>query len=249
MAPDEKKKLLDMAAQLKKMATELTERNAALQVEIIERKRIEKEILEITQIEQRRFSSQLHDGLCQELTGILMFVKGLSQKMERNNKLDVAELNKIAQLLNGAVSQARATARGLYPGELENVSLMHLLEELTSRTQTLSNIACQFHCHKPVYISDNDISTNLYKIAQEGVGNSVRHSQAQLIEVSLENTNGVIVLSVKDDGIGFKQNTQKTDGIGLKIMKYRAHMMDALFQITPNTPHGVILTCTLRKSS
>src|SRR3989338_10917109 len=71
----------EMERQVDEKTSELLENNKCLQAEIVERKKIEREILEITQEEQRRFGTELHDGLCQELTGILMFAKGLIQKM------------------------------------------------------------------------------------------------------------------------------------------------------------------------
>lgn len=237
----------EMERRVEERTGELVKSNRDLQAEIVERKKIEREILEITQKEQRRFGSQLHDGLCQELAGILMFAKSLTQKMERENRLDIAELKKISDLLNDAVTQARNTARGLYPGELEGASLMHTLEELTLATQNLSGVSCHFHCPEPILINENDVATHLYKIAQEGISNAIQHGKAKSVEVSfIQNDNGIILI-IADDGVGFTESLQNSQGIGLKIMKYRAHMMGATFQAKPNLPHGVILKCTLQK--
>ncbi len=175
-----------------------------------------------------------------------MFVKSLTQKMEREYLLDIAELNKISDLLHRAVSQARDTARGLYPGELEGPSLLHFLEELTSNTQNLSGISCQFFCPIPIFINDNNIATHIYKIAQEGISNAVKHGKAQSIKVSLIQHDGNVVLTIKDDGVGFMRNVKNSKGIGLKIMQYRANMIDASFQVESNVPHGVILNCILK---
>lgn len=236
----------EMEHRVQKRTEDLVKSNQALQLEIAERKKVEKEILEVAQKEQRRLGSQLHDGLCQELTGILMFAKGLTQKMERENRFDIAELKQISDLLDSAVSQARNTARGLYPGELHENSLMDMLEELTSSTQNLSGISCRFHCPEPVFIPSNDNATHLYKIAQEGILNAVKHSKTQSIEVSLTKNGNNIVLTIKDEGVGYVDDPEYSKGIGLKIMKYRAHMMDASFQIGPNVPHGIMLTCILK---
>lgn len=231
--------------QVQERTAELVRSNQALQAEITERKRIEKEMLEISQEEQRRFGSQIHDGLCQELTGILMFAKNLTQKMERENRLDIAELKKITDLLREAIGQARNTARGLYPGEMEGASLMHSLRELTSNTQSTSGILCRFHCPEPIFIDDNDVATHLYRIVQEGISNAVLHGKPQSIEVSFTRNDGHINLILKDDGVGFIYDPQSSKGIGLKIMKYRAHMMGGIFQIEPNLPCGVTLKCSL----
>jgi signal transduction histidine kinase len=242
----------EMERHVQERTAELITSNQILQMEIAERKRAEKEILEVTHEEQRRIGSQLHDGLCQELTGILMFAKGLTQKMEKDHSLDVAELKKISDLLHGAVSQARNTARGLYPGELEGTSLMHSLQELASNTEKVFGVSCRFDCPEPVMIGDNNTATHLYKIVQEGIANAVNHGKAKSILVSLTQngllpaSGGTVTLIVKDDGAGFVLNNQESNGIGLKIMKYRADVIGASFRIMPNSPHGVLLECHLK---
>lgn len=236
----------ELERRVRERTAELVRSNEALRAEITERRRIEKEILETAQEEQRRFGSQLHDGLCQELTGILMFAKGLTQRMERENRLDIAELMKITDLLREAISQARDTARGLYPGEMEGTSLMHSLQELTSNTQSVSGVSCRFLCPESIVIGDNDVATHLYRIAQEGISNAVEHGRAKSIEMSFTRNDGHINLTLKDDGEGFTYDPQSPKGIGLKIMKYRAHVMGGTFQIEPNSPRGVILKCSLK---
>lgn len=238
----------EVEKQIKEKTNDLQLSNLALQAEIVERKRVEKEILVITQEEQRRFGSQLHDGLCQELTAILVFAKGLTQKMEKEHRLDIAELKKISDLLHGAVDQARNTARGLYPGELEGNSLMHTLEELVSTTQSTSGIVSRFICPKPILINDNNIATHLYKITQEAVSNAVQHGKPQTIEVSLTEQEGIITLVISDDGVGIRADAQDTKGIGLKIMKHRAHLIGASFHVAQKSPHGTILKCLFKSS-
>ncbi len=240
LALDRQKKALE-----NQLAT-ITNLHASLQQSKATRE-VEKEILDITQAEQRRFGSQLHDGLCQDLAGIMLVMKSLTQKMEREKSLDVADLKNVSTLLEGAVSQARDMARGLYPGELEGNSLVYMLKELTA-SRNLSGVACRFHCPEPIRISDNAIATHLYKIAQEGIANAVTHGKATAIEVRFVREQDHIVLTITDDGVGFDGDKKNAKGIGLKIMKNRAHIMGADLLIAPNTPHGVILTCTLAMS-
>ncbi|EKD41910.1 MAG: Multi-sensor signal transduction histidine kinase [uncultured bacterium] len=236
----------EMEKQVQARTIELLRTNVDLRKEIIERKKIENQVLEIAQKEQRRFGAQLHDGLCQELTGILMYVKGLARKMEQAQHLEITELNKISDMLHDAIRQARDTARGLYPGELEGTSLMLCFQALISRTQTLTGISCQFHCPQSIVINDNNIATHLYRIAQEGINNAVTHGKAKKIEMSLIKSKESITFTLKDDGIGFVSNGNQPKGIGLHIMKYRAHMMDASFMVKHNLPHGVTLQCILK---
>ncbi len=229
---------MKMGNRMRKKNDELTKTQKLLQTEIKTRKKIETEILDVTQAEQRRFGSQLHDGLCQELTAILIFSKSLAKKMAQNNILELAELNKISEMLLTAVDQARDTARGLYPGDLEGSSLMHSLEELTRHT---SRANCKFICPKPILINNNNIATHLYRIVQEGISNAIEHGKSKNIEIMFTKINSISNLTIKDDGQGMSHTAINPGGIGLKIMKYRAHMIGAEFRILKNKPQGVIL--------
>lgn len=238
----------EMERRVQERTLELFESNQILEAEIMERKKVEEEILEISLKEQRRFGSQLHDGVCQNLAGILMITKVLAKKMEKKGSEEVDELKKIAEMLHQAVGQARDMARGLYPVELEGASLMRSLEDLTSRSQSLLNINVHFECPQPIYVSDNNAATHFYRIAQEAIGNAAKHGSAQNVEVSLFDEGENIVLKIKDDGNGLMNELKNSKGIGLHIMKYRARMLSADLQIGPNEPHGTILTCSMKKS-
>lgn len=233
----------DMEARVAERTAELTTANLKLKEDLIDRKRMEKEILQIPLQEQKRFGSQLHDGLCQELSSILLFVKSLTQKMQKESALDISELKKVGALLLNANNAARDTARGLYPGDLQSASLIPLLQELVARTQKQSGLNCAFVYSKVIDI-DDDIATHLYRIAQEGIINAVQHGHATNIEISLIQTGSMVNFIMKDDGIGIAHYPSQTDGIkgiGLNIMKYRSHMMDAEFAVEKNLPNGVII--------
>lgn len=233
------------------LRSELSRVNELFLQETELRRKAEQEIVEIAQKAQKWFGSQLHDGLCQSLAGILMFAEMLTQKMENERTVEVAELRRISGMLHEAVNQARETARGLYLEDLAAGSLHQSLQELASRTAGLLGIGCLFHCPEPVRIHDTNTATHLYRIAQEGVMNAVHHGKARSIEISLLEVGEALILSVKDDGIGFAPDSHACPdfhGIGLKIIAYRSRIIGASFQIEPNQPHGAILTCLLKRN-
>lgn len=225
---------------------ELLQSNQILEAEILERKKVEEEVLEISQKEQQRFGSQLHDGICQDLTGILMLSQVLIKKMEKKESEEVAEFKKICEMLNQVVTQARDMARGLYPVESDENSLVLSLEELTSRSQKILNVQCDFFCPDPIIIKDNNIGNHLYRIAQESIINAVKSGLAQHVLVSLTLEEKILTLSIQDDGNGLIHEMKNTKGIGLQIMKYRARMMDGTLSIEPNIPQGTIIKCFLK---
>src|SRR5688500_12344846 len=112
--------------------------------DITERKRLEQEILEISNREQRRIGQDLHDGLCQELAGIEIMAQVLEQDLK--SKRSAAQANKIATHVRQAISHTRMLARGLSPVEVEANGLMSALNELAKTASALLRIDCHFHC-------------------------------------------------------------------------------------------------------
>ncbi|MBF0492612.1 MAG: sensor histidine kinase [Deltaproteobacteria bacterium] len=222
---------------------ELVRYRQLLEAEVLQRKMLEREVLNIIHEERRRFGSQLHDGLCQELTAALMFAKHLLRKMETDKNLELADLKRISDMLLDAVDEARNTARGLYPGELEGTSLMHALEELLAQTV---GVSCFFHCPKPILIQDDTTATHLYRIAQEAISNALTHGRAQNIEIEFTQSAKHITLAIKDDGMGINKDLKNSNGIGLKTMRYRADILNGSLQIKSNTPQGTIVECSLK---
>lgn len=225
----------------------LVRANTALRKEILERKKVEKEVLEISEQEQQRFGMHLHDDLCQSLTGILMFAKVLTRKMTRHNLPEAAELEKLCELLDQSITQARDMARGFYPVELQADSFMHALQDLAQRTQKLYGVSCYFLCPRPVFIDDNNLTTHLYRITQEAVLNAVKHGVAEHVNISLLEKEGKVSLIVEDDGRGLRGEFERQQGIGFHIMKYRARMIDATLDISSSTMRGMILKCSFKK--
>jgi two-component system CheB/CheR fusion protein len=99
-----------------------------------------------------------------------------------------------------------------------------------------------------VPIPDQDVATNLFRIAQEAVQNALRHAEADTIVIALEGGENEIRLSVSDDGRGLRAH-RTGPGLGLEIMSYRARAVGARFSIEPRKPRGTTATCTLPRSS
>jgi two-component system CheB/CheR fusion protein len=111
------------------------------------------------------------------------------------------------------------------------------------------NVKCSFKAGAPVSIADPAAATNLYRIAQEAVGNAVKHGKAGAIEISLDNTNNTILLAVRDDGVGFMPQDQTGSGMGLRIMQYRAGMIGATLLVQSQVKAGTRVLCFLQNSA
>lgn len=214
-------------------------------MDVTEHKRLEKEVLQISELEQRRIGQDLHDGICQHLAGIEMMSHVLEQNLAKKSKPEAAQAEKIATHVRDVISQTRSLARGLSPLVLESEGLMAALAELAASTEKLFGVKCRFECPTPVYIHDLIIATHLFRIAQESVTNAVKHGKAREIEITMETKLEKIILTIRDNGSGFSQPSTKTKGMGLRIMQYRAGMIGATLLFQRQSKGGSAVICFL----
>jgi PAS domain S-box-containing protein len=212
--------------------------------EAIERRRAEKEILEVSGREQQRIGQDLHDGLGQHLAGIELLSHVLEEDLAENNLPQAAQAAKIAEHVRGAIAQTRMLARGLFPVQLEKEGLMAALQELTSSVESLFKVRCSLECNEPVHVKEHARAIHLYRIAQEAINNAIKHGKARHIVVTLRKTRGKRVLEIRDDGKGMVPGTD-SGGMGLRIMNHRAAMIGARLTIRSTKAKGVKVTCTL----
>lgn len=216
--------------------------------DITERKRLEREILEISDLEQRRIGQDLHDGLCQQLAGIELMSEALARGLKKQSNSVAAQAVRISEHLREAIAVTRRLARGLSPVSLEANGLMSALQELVMAVTKLFRTECRFQCGEPVLVSDNATATHVYRIAQEAINNAVRHGKARLVLVTLNRQGNKARLVVTDNGIGLPKELKNDSGMGLQIMKYRAGVIGASLEIHSNEGEGTTVTCTFKTS-
>ena len=213
-------------------------------IEITENKRLEREVQETSETEKRRIGQDLHDGLGQYLTGIACMVKVVEQKLANRDLPEAGDVKKITAMVNETISQARDLARGLSPVELENNGLQAALAELATRVSR-TNVNCVLKAPSFTKVYDNAAAIHLYRIAQEAVNNAIKHGRAKNITIGLNTQNNQVELTVLDDGCGFPKNPVKSNGMGLRVMNYRAGMIGATISINPAEPCGTAVRCVM----
>ena len=178
--------------------------------DITERKRLERELLEISDREQRRIGHDLHDGLCQHLAGIELMSQVLEQKLEKHFADGAKRAGEIAANVRDAISQTRSLARGLSPVTLESEGLASALNELALNTEKLFNVRCRFDCDSQVAVHSHAMATHLFRLAQEAVSNAIKHGQAKKIVIHLKGDPGRIYLGVSDNGTGLPAKSSES---------------------------------------
>lgn len=223
---------------------ELVATNAKLVAQIDERSRLENTLLDISEQEHRRLGQDLHDGLCQSLSGLALMGRSLVKTLQQQNLPEpAAEASRLAELIHQSVEQARSIARGLHPVVMDSEGLVSALHELAALSSS-NTVACQLHCEHTVPVANNATSLHLYRIAQEAVTNALKHSGARTIMLDLRLRQHILSLSVTDDGCGMPEVLQDK-GMGVRLMKYRANVLGAHFTIKRIKHGGTCMTCSL----
>jgi len=219
------------------------ERTLALTQEMAERERIERELLEISEREQRRIGRDLHDSLGQHLTGVALAGQVLEEKLAARDLPEARDASHMVELVQEGISISRKMAKGLHPIDIEADGLMQGLEEFAAISSDLFRVSCRFECDSPVLIRDTVTSGHLYRITQEAVSNAVKHGRAKNIIIQLEMLDDGIALRVKDDGIGLRDPAERNGGMGLRIMAHRASMISGTFDARRSPEGGTIISC------
>ncbi len=213
--------------------------------DITERKHLEQEILDVSGRERQSIGRDLHDGLGQELTGVALMLRGLGSRVKERCPDAMDSINEIVALVNQSIENARSLARGLLPVRTETGGLVSALKELASRSRDLYGMEVNFRAEVwPALHLDETDASHLYRIAQEALTNSARHGHATLVDIFLLVSRSTFLLYITDNGEGFHLPTSPYTGMGLKIMKYRAGMIGAKFEIAPNEPRGTVVRVT-----
>src|SRR5207249_353528 len=98
-----------------------------------------------------------------------------------------------------------------------------------------------------IRVADVSVARHLYRIAQEAVYNAVKHSKGSRIRIGLHRRNGQLVLSVRDNGVGFSAEAIKGSDMGLHIMNYRARMIGATLDVRRGKSRGTVVTCSMKR--
>src|SRR5882757_972410 len=213
--------------------------------DITERKRLEQEILDVSGRERRSIGRDLHDGLGQELTGVALMLRGLAGRIQERCPDVIGNVNEIVGHVNQSIETARSLARGLLPVRTETGGLTAALRALAARSRDLDGLEVNFRAEVwPAFAPTETNASHLYRIAQEALTNAARHGHATLVDIALLARESGFSLRITDNGGGLKPALPAPAGMGLKIMKYRADMIGAKFEIAANRPHGAMVTVT-----
>jgi PAS domain S-box-containing protein len=216
---------------------------AIITSDITERKRLEKEVLEIAEFERARIGRDLHDGLGQSLTGTALLSKGLEQQLAAAAPEQAEQARRISALIDETIGTTRMLAKGLFPAALEEGGLQGALEELVIGVERTYGVKCRIKLAEGAAPEDRSQATHLFWIVQEAVNNAIRHGRARRIAILLARRTSGRTLMISDDGTGFEFDATPGGGMGLRSMRYRAGVLGGTIEVRSSPGKGARIVC------
>ena len=204
---------------------------------------LEKDIVSASEREQQRIGADLHDGLCQYLAGIACAAGSIRDDLSERFQPEAETAAEIHELLQDAIVQARNIARGIAPVHMDEAGLTSALEDLAAGTRRLQEIDCTYESEGEVLIDNREMATHLYRIAQEATSNAVRHGLATTVAIRTAISDGQVLLTIQDNGVGMGPAGSPSAGMGLRSMRYRAGVLSGTLDITSPPAGGTCVSC------
>ena len=220
----------------------------AAHIRMLEEQRLlEMEIVSVSEHGQQRIGQDLHDGICQQLAAIGCAARVLSDDLRAKSAPEALDAALIEDSIQKAVVEARNLARGIFPVHVDRNGLAAALTELAGTMARLTGLSVEAVDCAEVSINSPEISKHLYRIAQEALANAIHHSKANRITLSLKLDGGILDLLVEDNGIGIsKEADSRSQGMGMRTMKYRSKAIGATLDISPRPEGGTRVSCRLK---
>ena len=202
----------------------------------IENARLHERSRELSIVEERnRLARELHDSVTQKLFGVALAAESAQTLLERDREGAAAELKRVSELARGAMEELRAVVFELRPASLEAEGLATVLRKHVEVLRRVSGQAIVLKV-RDVPRFEPDCATQILRIAQEALGNALRHSGATCIKVTLDGH----TLTVTDNGVGFDPAGPEVRGqrLGLTSMEERATELGGTFTVTSTAGEG-----------
>lgn len=232
-----------LEARVRERTESLASVNERLAREMQEREHLENLLQRVSESEKQRLGQDLHDGLAQILTGAAMRGKALEQRLLALQLPEAADLRELTETLAAALRNTRDLAGMLHPLNLSNSGLAPALRDLAARLRAQPGLDASFAGPEGLEPADEDAAAQLYRIAQEAAANAVRHGAAAAIRITLRRLAGGLELAVENDGPPVPDREGLFDGMGCRIMKYRARIIRATLDFQRPAAGGCRVAC------
>ena len=233
-------------AELHRKTRDLAQANRALLAEVAERRRAEEALRALThrvvqaqETERGSVALDLHDNITQMLCAVLIRSQALAERLSARDGTSKQEAIKLRELLGEAANEVERISRNLRPSVLENLGLDAVLRATSTEFAERTGLTVKLDSVKLAVRLPYSTEVALYRILQEALTNVERHARARHVTLALTQSDDVVQLTIKDDGIGLDPAKQGgKSGLGLLGMIERATSVGGVFKIESARGHG-----------
>lgn len=221
-------------------------REARNKVLLAEREKGLKALVEGTEAERARIARELHDGIGQQLTGLKFRIEDIASRLSDGASGEAARMKDVLSIADDAGRDVREIAHSMMPRALGTLGLAPAIDDMLQKAFGAGPVKCTLEHHGMSGRLDPAVEVGVYRIAQELVGNILKHAGAREVSVQLLRNKGHVVMIVEDDGIGFdmQEVADHAPGMGLNGMRDRARVLHGTLQLESMPGRGT--TSTLR---
>ena len=200
-----------------------------------ERRSSTRRVLEAQENERLRIARELHDDIGQTLTATAIEAEraAVTPGVEKE-----AALRRAASTVRASLDDVRRIARELRPEALDDLGLVNALLSLCRRVDTQSGVEVRARIADGLPALTREVELVVYRVAQEGLTNVIRHADARHCQVALHGADGAIVLTITDDGVGLPPREALDDGNGVIGMRERALLVGGRLDLRPGPGAG-----------
>ena len=234
----------EMEQRVKERTSQLELALAELHEEYRTRAQLEREVVRVSEAERHRIGRDLHDVLGSKLTGVAFLAKAMERRLAAQERPESADAAAIVALLNEAIAQTRALARGLQQSELRDGDFPTALRGLIQDIEQVFHVRCRLDVRLATPVHDPTQAGHLYYIANEAITNAVKHAAPTSIRVELRQEGDCGLLRILNDGKSLAADYDKGRGMGVQNMAYRARTIGGQLQIGPAPEGGTQVTCS-----
>lgn len=217
-------------------------------VDVTELRNLEREVLDIATRERQRMSSDLHDGLGQELTAISLLLHSLTAAIDRHDPGVRPLVDEIVRYTSRTMGMTRDIAYGLSTFPRERGSLSAALRDLARKSGEKLHLEVTVRSEPAEIEVPEGVAEHLYRIAFEAVTNAARHGGCTQVGIVLQAEGGSLQMKVIDNGTGLPAGGTGSAGLGVSLMAYRARLVGGSFRLEPGEHGGaqVVVDVPLR---
>jgi len=216
--------------------------------ELTDLHRLKQDVVAISEEERKRFSRDLHDSHCQDLTAIAFFAETIAATLDSKDPESAGQIRELGDMVRRSAENVHSLAAGLSSQQVEQSGLAAALKDLATRTSQRFGLACCAKVDRSCQFRDTVLAVHLYRIAQEATSNAAKHSHAKKIDIKLRLEGDLGILQIEDDGHGFPVE-KKPNGLGLRTMEYRAAVIKGTLNIDSKSGIGTVVSCSFPASA